>query len=556
MKKIIIAMAAIAAAFTMASCNKEQPVSPIENPTVGKSVITASIENDLTKAYLDANGNDTDGYKVYWSEGDNLFVDDYWEEDWFAEFTLENSSAGSSRGIFKWNKDENYFYQVKRKDGTKYYEPIFEIDKTYEAIFPFSFFYFNDDGFVEGNTWKTEQTYADMYIPMYGKAKCTEEGKADFVFTNLGGLLRLTVKGTATISSITIQATEQMSGEAGLIEDAEGNIVAEIVGGYPLMKNEVTLDCGNNGVALTDAGTDFCISLPCYMNSKKENIGYSNVTITLTDTEGRTCEKKLNNKNLVIERSKITTATFTASEFKANVPEGALPGKFTINEAGDQVYFSQGNLYWDGSAFKFEDSQTGFASEWNAEHVSHFFWSKDADVAVSETYSDPDAQDDDVFFTNETEDTAKADFTVNGVSGQYRTLSHEEWKYLIKERTVNGSKGEDKSYSHAVYGDLYGLILYPDDYNGPVISGNITTVPTGCVFLPAAGYRVKEDGHTSQIDAVGVAGCYESSSYSAEYHVAYMLLFSGMDGEFSVNPDACDTREFTPLSVRLVTDCD
>ena len=536
MKKIIMAMSAIAAAFTIASCNKEQPVSPIENPTVGKSVITASIENGLTKAYLDANGNDTDGYKVYWSEGDNLFVDDYWEEDWFAEFTLENSSAGSSRGIFKCNKDENYFYQVKRKDGTKYYEPIFEKGKTYEAIFPFSFFYFNDDGFVEGNTWKTEQTYADMYIPMYGMAECSEEGKADFVFTNLGGLLRLTVKGTATISSITIQATEQMSGEAGLIEDAEGNIVAEIVGGYPLMKNEVTLDCGNNGVALTDAGTDFYISLPCYMNSKKENIGYSNVTITLTDTEGRTCEKKLNNKNLVIERSKITTATFTASEFKANVPEGALPGKFTINEAGDQVYFSQGNLYYDGSAFKFEAKQYDFHGL-NLEQDTWglFGWSTSGGH-YGMTYSNYD-------YSGIFKDWGSAVDSNN----TWRTPSTDEWQYLFDRRIM--VNGKDRYTLNITYGDIMGIVLYPDDYNGSALSPETEytdgTFPKECVFLPAVGRRVDYD---ENIYEAGQSGFYwSSSSYGDEF--AFMLYFKS-DLLWS---DNSDYRKHG-YSVRLVTD--
>ena len=539
MKKIIIAMAAIAAAFTMASCNKEL-VNPNENPTVGKSVVTASIENDLTKAYLDANGNDTDGYKVYWSEGDNLFVDDYWEEDWFAEFTLENSSAGSSRGIFKWNKDENYFYQVKRKDGTKYYEPIFEIGKTYEAIFPFSFFYFNDDGFVEGNTWKTEQTYADMYIPMYGKAECTEEGKADFVFTNLGGLLRLTVKGTATISSITIQATEQMSGEAGLIEDAEGNIVAEIVGGYPLMKNEVTLDCGNNGVALTDAGTDFYISLPCYMNSKKENIGYSNVTITLTDTEGRTCEKKLNNKNLVIERSKITTASFTASEFKANVPEGALPGKFSVS-ADKQVYFSKGNLWADDSnTLHFEDAQwkstPASSGSKDASHVSHFTWTIPVEAAVIGSKIGSN------LFCDEAHKQS-----VDGSDNIYYTLSTVEWQYLFNYWDYANEIRKDKCKWAKVNG-VGGYVIAPGDFTGTLkeeYTDDAALAAAGnLVFLPAAGYY-----DDPIFTSVGNCGYYWSSS-AFDGSLAYFVLFDSI-----LDPVRFGSRRYG-YSVRLVTDCE
>ena len=544
MKKIIIAMAAIAAAFTMASCNKEQPVSPNENTTVGKSVITASIENDLTKTTLE--GNDDEGYKVFWSAGDNLFVGDYWEEDWCAEYKLDNTSAGSSNGVFSW-QDGNFFYSASEGGEKKYDEPIFEKNTSYEAFYPLDFFNINDDGTIEGGlTWKTEQTYSttDRYIPMYAITECAKEGEANFNFTNLGGLLRLTVKGTEEIARITIQANEPMSGDVNLIEDAEGNMVAEIVGGYPFWKNEVTLDCGNNGVALTDAGTDFYISLPCYMNSKKENIGYSNVTITLTDTDGRTCVKKLNNKNLVIERSKITTATFTASEFKANVPEGALPGKFTINEAGDQVYFSQGNLYWDGSAFKFEDSQTAFASEWDAEHVSHFFWSKTASVAYAELYSDSGTDEYDVFFTNATDETANSDFIVNGIAGKYRSLSGSEWDYLLESRIVNDGTGENHSYSFITYSEKAGIVLYSDDYTGEEISGEVAGLPEGTVFMPISGYRIEHN-----IYDIGIYGLYWTSSPYNDLSAHYFYF----DGSH-VFPDY-DARALG-CSVRLVTDCE
>ena len=72
MKKIIITLAAVAAAFTMASCNKEQLVEQGENTALGNCIITASTESNLTKTSL--YGNDTDGYEVVWSEGEHAVI--------------------------------------------------------------------------------------------------------------------------------------------------------------------------------------------------------------------------------------------------------------------------------------------------------------------------------------------------------------------------------------------------------------------------------------------------------------------------------------------------
>ena len=58
------------------------------------------------------------------------------------------------------------------------------------------------------------------------------------------------------------------------------------------------------------------------------------------------------------------------------LPEGALSGEFSVG-ATKKVQFSQGNLYWDGDSYEFEENQYSTGT-WNAEnHVNYFFWSKD-----------------------------------------------------------------------------------------------------------------------------------------------------------------------------------
>ncbi len=59
--------------------------------------------------------------------------------------------------------------------------------------------------------------------------------------------------------------------------------------------------------------------------------------------------------------------SFTTLDSSGNVPEGAINGLFTINANGDQVYFSQGNLQYIGSAatpyWKFADHQWDYIGD-------------------------------------------------------------------------------------------------------------------------------------------------------------------------------------------------
>ena len=218
------------------------------------------------------------------------------------------------------------------------------------------------------------------------------------------------------------------------------------------------------------------------------------------------------------------------------VPDGALPGVFSVS-ADKQVYFSQGNLYYDGSAFKFEDSQTGFASEWNPDYVSHFFWSKTASVAYAELYSDSGTDEYDVFFTNATDETANPDFTVNGVTGQYRTLSDDEWKYLF----------DNNSYKWVTINGVGGYAIAPDNVTLPEEKMSYTETELNdakLVFLPAAGLRIDSDIDPIPIGSFGIYW----SSYATGPTTARFVFFD--KAGFAIEGD----DRLGGLSVRLVTD--
>lgn len=224
-------------------------------------------------------------------------------------------------------------------------------------------------------------------------------------------------------------------------------------------------------------------------------------------------------------------------------------GKFSVAE-GNQVYFSPGNLWYEAKTgtFNFEDKQYDSASDWNADHVSYFFWSKTASVSCAESYSDSEANVTDTFFTNSTDDTANPDFIVNGISGKYRTLSEDEWVYLFNSRTVNGRTGEDNSYSLDItYCGMTGLVLYPDDYTGDVISGTVTSLPEEVVFLPAVGCRIVPD-----VKNFGIYGCYWSASPMSMTAERAYLIDCTLDVENE--PSTKMGRRDTGFPVRLVTD--
>lgn len=212
---------------------------------------------------------------------------------------------------------------------------------------------------------------------------------------------------------------------------------------------------------------------------------------------------------------------------------GALIGQFSVSST-DKVYFSKGNLQatyngsdwswafaehqWDyiGNAegnTKVSDS-TPFVSGYSGSSttVDLFGW-----VGASSTWNgvnkygitSSSATNKTDGYGNVADETLKSDWGTLIGSG-WRTLSMDEWTYLLNTRTVNGGTGENKSYTlNKTVNGKRCLVLYPDNYTGAVYSGSdwASFEAAGCVFLPAAGWR---NGTT--INHINDRGYYWSSS--------------------------------------------
>ena len=264
------------------------------------------------------------------------------------------------------------------------------------------------------------------------------------------------------------------------------------------------------------------------------------------------------------------------------LPEGALPGKFSIGGGGSYVYFSKGNLranYNNNSwTWSFSPNQWDYVG--NASNNINITGDGTVDSGGDNLYVD--------LFGWSTKKTyygihnSKDKFTyfylfkdwgnVDGIGKGWRTLTRDEWEFLLRDRfkcgTVFGTPEAHYTYATIrtdVNGGVNGIILFPDDISisasevttaGPVNdgSGDYETKCTsaqwtaleakGCVFLPAAGCRI---GNTVVDD--GECGYYWSSSMVMDGLFASTAYCTILDIR---NPDIRFTDLYYGCSVRLV----
>ena len=265
------------------------------------------------------------------------------------------------------------------------------------------------------------------------------------------------------------------------------------------------------------------------------------------------------------------------SKAEAQAPTGAIAGLFSVSNT-TQVYFSQGNLQYIGSAatpyWKFADHQweylgdngQGSSSEtvdrdlfgWGTSGYNH---GANAYQPWSTSQSNSDYYAYGEYNYNLYDQTGQADWGYNAISNGgntensgWRTLTQPEWDYVINTRsTASGIR-----YAKATVNGVSGTILLPDNWTASVYALNNTNggnygsntitaedwantlEANGAVFLPAAGCR----GGTS-VYGVGSYGYYWSASYRDGFY-AYYVGFSGSGLRTNYN-SRCGGR-----SVRLV----
>ena len=297
---------------------------------------------------------------------------------------------------------------------------------------------------------------------------------------------------------------------------------------------------------------------------------------------------------------------FTTLGGGSGAPEGAINGLFSVSPT-KKVYFSQGNLQYQASTntWRFAENQwnyvgTQIAGTWwwgatggNVEGsdnidiaafydgwIDLFGWGTSGfnhGAMCYQPWGTSGQSGDYAAYGNDScnlyDWTSQADWGFNAICnggnqlGQWRTMTKDEWNYVLNLRNTN-SEGR---YTGGVVNGVNGLILLPDDWNSSLYNLNNLNQTSvvfndnfisneewssvfqmnGAVFLPASGYRVCVINGI-YVDGVNIVGTYWTSTSTNQYSVlsAYGISFSEVmelhidDGLYRSNGE----------SVRLVQD--
>ena len=237
-----------------------------------------------------------------------------------------------------------------------------------------------------------------------------------------------------------------------------------------------------------------------------------------------------------------------------------LSGTFSV--ASDRVVaFAPGNLQYNAVSHKwrFAESQYDFIGSDNANIGSHyngwidlFGWGTSG-FMVSPYCASTEGADGNNY------DWGRFNNISNSGSGtiQWRTLTSEEWEYLLEKRAMAESK-----YGLATVCDVPGLVIVSDIFKVPERCTFVATFEdefasniynstqwkqmeeAGAIFLPAAGNRT---GTT--VDDVGGYGAYWTSTYDEE-GAAFAVCFD----QYQISLPPATIAAYYGHSVRLVRD--
>lgn len=505
-KYLFIAAAAIA---VLSGCTKE-------NEYVKKGLVfTASMECVDTRANFDA----TDKC-VSWEVGDQIAIIAIAGEDDVSLANYRAKTAGTSTTFEASTEGDEL-----------------EAAEYYKAFFPASLYY----DLTKGPVMPAEisETWVDglFNMPMYAESPTTV-----LSFKNLCGVLKITVNSgqLASVKKIRVSSSNKgISGEFTLPLEGELSVVLnEEYADFP-SDNTVTVTY-TDAVTTEATGKSFFVAIPPQT--------YRDLKIEI-DPDGKGFTKSMTTKSgvdIVVDRNKIYSITF-ADSIPAAVPDGALPGKFSVS-TDKQVYFSKGNLMAWYNSYSYEwrfpgnqNDRVGMAGGSNIESprqgstVDLFGWSTSTtNYGISLSFNSDEYMGDFV------------DWGKNiGDGNTWRTLTVDEWSYLLGSSSERNGKYH---YGVTVRGTVNCLVIAPDDFEGSIVSSYDETSwdeaqAYGLVCLPPAGLR---EGYYVNSDLA--IGCYWSSSKAGE-DSAYCVEFGT---NYLYSPKTSSRYQGT--AVRLVTD--
>lgn len=462
MKKIYTLFCVAAVMLAAMSCTREYPAT---GKDAGKETIDLSVTGYLGEYQSeDTKSSLVNNIRVAWADGDEVLVFDRDNVKYLGALTATVSETD--------NRTAHLSGAITAPEGTT-----------------LAFFHgtgLSSSDFIQGA----------IYTSISVRLASQETGTPFFVFGEAGYT-------TTDISGLTVHfkfATSVISTYiTGLPESTK-------ISAAPISISSINTKCNisiyDMAIASSDNGT---ITVLTQSDASTNAKGQTFVEIAVPaspKSSGRTASIAVNGVTYQGDFSKVALEYgYSYNTIVEMEPVGPFPISVSATKA---VYFSKGNLYFDGDAFNFEENQPDFSAKWSASHISHFYWSKTAGAAYSQKYSDT-LSDEDVLFTNGTVDTPNADFTVNKEKGTWRVLSGTEWNYIFNER----ANASDK-WGAATINSTQGIVILPDTWAAPGRNyfkagsdgGYKTNMysseqwaameAAGAIFLPCIGLRVGE----------------------------------------------------------------
>ncbi|MBR3979593.1 MAG: hypothetical protein IKJ98_00360 [Bacteroidales bacterium] len=413
--------------------------------------------------------------------------------------------------------------------------------------------------------------YSTTEYPTVDDTKKTVDGD-DFKVTidELASATTYYVRAYA-INSVGTSYSEQVSVKTLAVLATVADVTSSnITGSSFKVSSEITF---NGGAEVTEKGF-------CYSTTENPTVESSKKVVDGDDFE-TTIDELANGTKYYVRAYAVNSVgvSYSRNITITTPPTGAITAVFSVS-ADRQVFFSQGNLQYQAStnSWHFAENQWDFVGTQQAPdgypnggtitgsdnaNISRTYsgwidlfgwgtsgWNSGANAyqpySISTSSSDYYPGGD--YNNNLTGNYANADWGVcNKISnggnqaGMWRTLTLEEWDYLINSRANASSK-----YGVATINGVNGLVLLPDNWTLPSDVGFTSGVAkrsgstyfqtvnsysaeewekmeaNGAVFLPAAGNR-----YGTRVEIVGEA-CYYWSSSMYSNGEAHAFAFSSM----------------------------
>lgn len=523
---------AAAALIAAVSCSREPKSDTPEEKQFEGRVLVASLQDfDMgTKTTID-------GMSPKWKQGDKVLITDGTDdesEDHCRVYILTETEGDPSLVGRITKGGASFEVTVPKSFGTTVY--AFYPEKSYKGID-------KDGNPIYNIPERQDGTFGNACICI---AKAVEDDLLNF--KNVVTLLRFSGKD-AEISDIKIVSPSTIAGDFV----------------YNYEENSVTVSEGAaNGIEAGFPGSDE----PSFVAVAPAK-SYAGTMFLFNDMEASTRGSLRYDSKRFLGINKI----YSMGRATANM----LPGAFTLNDAGLQVYFSKGNLraYVTGGSkledFEFADHQYDAVGASGANtalgsasgYFDLFGWST-AKSQYGITYSlHPND------YGTEFVDWGLGYCEFNDIkpTSVWRTLSAREIYYILDERSASEIDGrEDSRFAKIKVNSHNGLLLFPDFFEWSEKMGDVphyindrskswddvssyTTnefeamEAAGAVFLPVGGNR-----HGSDIYSEDKSGNYWLSTFSDSIF-SKALVFSGDNVYVDVTSEV-----YKGYSVRLVTE--